>query len=188
MGFCIFNNAAIAARSALASGLVRRVAIVDWDVHHGNGTQEAFWDDGSVLYTSLHQSPFYPGSGLLEQVGGGAGVGMTLNLPFAARSSREDYSAAWKEQLLPALRAHKPHLILVSAGFDAHRADPLGQLSLEAEDYASMTRDLMGVGKEAGALGLVSMLEGGYDLPSLATSVRAHLRALAGLDTGFASK
>jgi len=188
MGFCIFNNVAVAARSALASGLVKRVAIVDWDVHHGNGTQEAFWDDGSVLYASLHQSPLYPGSGKGEEVGGGAGIGLTLNLPLPPQASRERYLKAWSEELLPALRRFKPDLLLVSAGFDAHQDDPLGQLSLNAEDFGAMSRDLVALRDELGALGLVSLLEGGYDLPALAASVLTHLRALAGLNAEFASK
>ena len=183
MGFCIFNNVAVAARSALASGLVSRVAIIDWDVHHGNGTQEAFWDDGSVFYASLHQHPFYPGSGQAEQIGGAAGLGLTLNLPQAAHSSREVFRRAWEGELMPALHKFRPDFLLVSAGFDAHRDDPLGHLELLPEDFAAMTRDLMALRAGTGALGLVSVLEGGYDLPSLAASARAHLRALAGLET-----
>lgn len=188
MGFCIFNNVAIAARSALASGLVKRVAIVDWDVHHGNGTQEAFWDEGAVFYASLHQSPLYPGTGQAGQMGGGAGLGHTLNLPLPAHCSREAYLEAWGRELLPALDRFRPDLLLVSAGFDAHHADPLGQLELQSADFGALTRDLMALGRAHGAHGLVSVLEGGYDLPALAGSARAHLRALAGLDGQFPSK
>ena len=179
LGFCVFNNVAVAAHAALAAG-VERVAIVDWDVHHGNGVQEVFWDDGRVFYASLHQSPFYPGTGARSQTGAGAGQGRILNVPLPPHTPKAFYRQAWEADVLPALRAFAPGLILVSAGFDAHVDDPIGGLTLDAAFFHRLTADLVAVGQAGGCRGVVSLLEGGYDLAALAASVVDHLRALAG--------
>ena len=173
MGFCIVNHAAVAAAHARASG-VERVAILDWDAHHGNGTQAIFWTDPSVLYVSLHQFPFYPGTGSASERGEGTGAGATVNVPLRAGTSQGEFLAAFREQAVPALRDFDPGLLLVSAGFDAHAADPLCELGLQADAFATMTRELRGIGA-----GPVMVLEGGYDLTALRDSVAAVLTALA---------
>jgi len=173
MGFCIVNHAAVAAAHARASG-VERVAILDWDAHHGNGTQAIFWTDPSVLYVSLHQFPFYPGTGSASERGEGTGAGATVNVPLRAGTSQREFLAAFREQAVPALRDFDPGLLLVSAGFDAHAADPLCELGLQADAFATMTRELRGIGA-----GPVMVLEGGYDLTALRDSVAAVLTALA---------
>ena len=174
MGFCIVNHVAVAAAHARAAG-VERVAILDWDAHHGNGTQAIFWTDPSVLYLSLHQFPFYPGTGAASERGAGDGAGATVNVPLRAGTSPGDFLAAFRGQVLPALREFDPGLLLVSAGFDAHAADPLCRLGLHAADFATMTRELRGIGA-----GPVMVLEGGYDLTALRDSVAEVLTALAG--------
>jgi len=173
MGFCIVNHAAVAAAHARASG-VERVAILDWDAHHGNGTQAIFWTDPSVLYVSLHQFPFYPGTGSASERGEGTGAGATVNVPLRAGTSQREFLAAFREQAVPALRDFDPGLLLVSAGFDAHAADPLCELGLQADAFATMTRELRAIGA-----GPVMVLEGGYDLTALRDSVAAVLTALA---------
>src|SRR6478735_3321194 len=173
MGFCIVNHVAVAAAHARASG-VERVAVLDWDAHHGNGTQAMFWTDPSVLYVSLHQFPFYPGTGAASERGEGAGAGATVNVPLRAGTSQGEFLAAFRDAALPALRDFDPGLLLVSAGFDAHAADPLCQLGLRADAFAAMTRELRGIGA-----GPVMVLEGGYDLTALRDSVAAVLAALA---------
>ena len=173
MGFCIVNHVAVAAAHARAAG-VERVAILDWDAHHGNGTQAIFWTDPSVLYLSLHQFPFYPGTGAASERGEGDGAGATVNVPLRAGTSQGEFLAAFRGQALPALRDFDPGLLLVSAGFDAHAADPLCQLSLQADAFATMTRELRGIGA-----GPVMVLEGGYDLTALRDSVAEVLTALA---------
>jgi len=173
MGFCIVNHVAVAAAHARASG-VARVAVLDWDAHHGNGTQAMFWTDPSVLYVSLHQFPFYPGTGAASERGEGAGAGATVNVPLRAGTSQGEFLAAFRDAALPALRDFDPGLLLVSAGFDAHAADPLCQLGLRADAFAAMTRELRGIGA-----GPVMVLEGGYDLTALRDSVAAVLAALA---------
>jgi acetoin utilization deacetylase AcuC-like enzyme len=173
MGFCIVNHAAVAAAHARASG-VERVAILDWDAHHGNGTQAIFWTDPSVLYVSLHQFPFYPGTGSASERGEGTGAGATVNVPLRAGTSQREFLAAFREQAVPALRHFDPGLLLVSAGFDAHAADPLCELGLQADAFATMTRELRAIGA-----GPVMVLEGGYDLTALRDSVAAVLTALA---------
>jgi acetoin utilization deacetylase AcuC-like enzyme len=172
MGFCIVNHVAVAAAHARAVG-VERVAVLDWDAHHGNGTQAAFWDDPTVLYVSLHQFPFYPGTGATTERGGGEGAGATVNIPLAAGTGSEVFLEAFRTRALPALRGFDPGLLLVSAGFDAHRADPLTDLGLDAEAFAMMTRELRGIGA-----GPVMVLEGGYDLTALRDSTTAVLTAL----------
>jgi acetoin utilization deacetylase AcuC-like enzyme len=173
MGFCIVNHVAVAAAHARASG-VERVAVLDWDAHHGNGTQAMFWTDPSVLYVSLHQFPFYPGTGAASERGEGDGAGATVNVPLRAGTSQGEFLAAFRETALPALRDFDPGLLLVSAGFDAHASDPLCQLGLQADAFATMTRELRGIGA-----GPVMVLEGGYDLGALRDSVTAVLTALA---------
>lgn len=177
MGFCILNNVAVAAAHARARG-AERVFILDWDVHHGNGTQEIFYDDPSVLYASLHQFPFYPGTGAHDEVGTGDGRGYTVNVPLGAGATDAVYVAAFERILLPILETYNPDLVLVSAGYDAHSRDPLAEMSLTDAAYARMTRLLVErVPKGAsGRFGIV--LEGGYDLAALAASVKATLEAL----------
>jgi acetoin utilization deacetylase AcuC-like enzyme len=177
MGFCLLNNVAIAAAHARAAG-ADRVAIVDWDVHHGNGTEEMFYDDPSVLYVSLHQFPFYPGTGAAGDAGEGEGRGFTLNVPLSAGAGDDVYLAAFDRFVAPIVEQFDPDLLLVSAGFDAHRRDPLASMSLSEEAYAEMTRRLARAlprGAE-GRLGFV--LEGGYDLRAMSDSVAATLTAL----------
>ncbi len=179
MGFCLLNNIAIAAADAVARGL-SRVAIVDWDVHHGNGTQDIFYDDARVLFVSLHQSPLYPGTGRVEERGAGAGKGVTVNVPMPPGSGPEAYGAAFRELVLPVLREFDAELVLVSSGFDAHRRDPLAQLELDSNCYGAMTTALLEHVDGAGHGRLALFLEGGYDLDALEESVCAVARALEG--------
>jgi acetoin utilization deacetylase AcuC-like enzyme len=174
LGFCLLNNVAIGARYAQKQCGIEKVAIVDWDVHHGNGTQHTFEEDPTVLYISLHQYPHYPGSGAREERGKGRGEGFTLNFPFPAGTGGEEYLRAFREEIVPALKGYAPGLILVSAGFDAHLSDPLAGMLLTEENYAEMTRMLKPIGP------IVSVLEGGYDFQALARSVESHLRSLEG--------
>jgi acetoin utilization deacetylase AcuC-like enzyme len=177
MGFCLLNSAAITA--AVLAGQGERVAIVDWDAHHGNGTQDAFWSDGRVLYVSLHEHPLYPGTGGLDDRGEGEGHGTTLNLPLARGATGDVYLAAFDEVVAPALEAFGPTWVLVSAGFDAHRSDPLTGLALSSGDFADLTRrvvDLAPPGR------LVLFLEGGYDLDALRASTAACVAGLGGVD------
>jgi len=178
MGFCLFNNVAIGARYAQRKHGVRRVAIVDWDVHHGNGTQEIFYGDDSVLYASLHQYPFYPGTGAASERGSGKGEGYTVNCPLSAGSDEASYLSALDSTIVPALDRFKPELILISAGFDAHRDDPLAQMQLADESYGRFTKILKDVATAHAGGRLVSVLEGGYHLDALARSVESHLSIL----------
>lgn len=179
MGFCMINNVAVAAGAALAAG-AERVAIVDWDVHHGNGTQHIFEEQGDVLFISLHQWPFYPGSGSAGEVGRGAGAGRTVNVALPAGSGDAVYGEAFRRVVLPVLRAHAPDLILVSAGYDAHASDPLASMELTSRAYGAMASALTA---EADALGhgrVGFVLEGGYDLAALEASIAATVRAATG--------
>ncbi len=175
MGFCVFNNIAVAARYLTRSGA--KVAILDWDVHHGNGTQEMFLDDPAVLYMSFHQSPFYPFTGHVDEVGEGEGEGTIVNFPFPAGTTGVTYHDAMERVVLPVLEQFGPDHLLVSAGYDAHLRDPLAAMRLEAEDYGSMAAALRA---RLGGLPTVFFLEGGYDLEAIATSVAATLRGSAG--------
>jgi acetoin utilization deacetylase AcuC-like enzyme len=179
MGFCLFSNVAVAARHARAAHGAERVLILDWDVHHGNGTQAAFYDTDVVLFVSLHRWPFYPGTGAADETGAGAGEGFTLNLPMAAGSGEAEWLAAFDEEALPVARAYRPDLILVSAGFDAHRDDPLGGCLLEGATFGAMAERVAGLGAELG-VPVGAVLEGGYDLEALAGSVVATMEGLAG--------
>ena len=174
MGFCLFNNVAIAAEHARSWHGGKRVAIVDFDVHHGNGTKAAFMREPEVLYASTHQYTWYPGTGAASETG----VGNIFNAPLPAGSGSDEFRAAMTGKLIPAVDAFKPALILISAGFDAHRDDPLAALNLVEEDYAWVTRELLELAARHAGGRLVSVLEGGYDLRALAASVSAHIREL----------
>jgi acetoin utilization deacetylase AcuC-like enzyme len=174
MGFCLFANAVIAARHAQQSHGARRVAIVDFDVHHGNGTQACVWSDPTILYASTHQMPLYPGTGAASE----RGVGNVFNVPLAPGAGGAEFREALTSVILPAVDSFAPDLIIVSAGFDAHWRDPLASLNFEEEDYATATRLLMELADRHAGNRVVSVLEGGYDLQSLADSVAAHVKTL----------
>lgn len=178
-GFCILNGAALAARWLQEAGR-ERIAIIDWDAHHGNGTQEVFEADPSVFFMSWHQNACYPFSGLREETGTGEGKGTTLNIPLPSRSTLDAYRTSWKAEVQPALKAFAPDALVISAGFDAHKFDPLSNLALMARDYAEMTQWLVTFSEDQGGLPIISILEGGYYLPALTASVKQHLLTLAG--------
>jgi acetoin utilization deacetylase AcuC-like enzyme len=178
MGFCLFNNVAVAARALTAEGLVKRVLIVDWDVHHGNGTQHLFEEEPDVFFFSVHQSPLYPGTGMREERGRGAGAGATLNCPLPPGAGDGPFLGALRDELVPAADAFRPEMVLISAGFDAHRDDPLGGMEVSTEGYREATRIVAAIAERHAGGRLVSALEGGYDLDALAASASAHLAEL----------
>jgi acetoin utilization deacetylase AcuC-like enzyme len=178
MGFCLFNNVALAARYAQQKYSAGRVLIADWDVHHGNGTQDIFYEDGSVLFFSTHQSPWYPGTGDVTERGEGAGEGKTINCPFPAGTGGEKILGAFRERLLPAAREFHPDLILLSAGFDSRTGDPLGHFLLRDADFRELTLMMTDLASDCCSGRLVSVLEGGYNLEGLALAAEAHVREL----------
>ncbi|EQA38626.1 histone deacetylase family protein [Leptospira inadai serovar Lyme str. 10] len=178
MGFCLLNNIAITAHYLLNRN-IRKVYILDWDVHHGNGTQEIFYDSDKVFFASLHQYPFYPGSGSAREIGSGQGLGFTLNVPLPSHSSNSDYLKEFQEKIIPSILEFEPEFLLISAGFDAHKQDPLGGMSLSTNAFSEFTRSVKEAAFQSGSK-IISFLEGGYDLQALAESVEAHVAVLAG--------
>jgi acetoin utilization deacetylase AcuC-like enzyme len=179
MGFCLFNNVAIAARYLQRHHQLARILIVDWDVHHGNGTQDAFYEDPTVFFFSIHQYPFYPGTGSAAETGEGEGAGRTLNAPMEAGCGDDDYVKVFEEVLAPRVLQFRPDFILVSAGFDAHKDDPLGGMNLTEKGYARLTDLVRSWAADLCSGRILSLLEGGYDLQALARSVQTHLERLA---------
>ena len=178
MGFCLLNHVAIATRYVQEKHRLKRVLIVDWDVHHGNATQDVFYSDPSVLYFSTHQYPFYPGTGSEQEKGLGPGHGMNINVPLPAGSGDSDVIRAFREKLVPAAESFRPEFVLISAGFDGHRRDPLAQFQLTENGYAALTRIVKEIAERFAGGRLVSVLEGGYNLEALSRSVEAHIRVL----------
>lgn len=183
MGFCLFNNIAIAAAHAIEQHGLSRVLVVDWDVHHGNGTQDLFYRSENVYFLSIHRHPFYPGTGDVGETGEGPGLGTTVNVPVEFGTGRDDYLSQFQRALQDLAAKCRPDLVLLSAGFDAHRLDPVGSLELETEDYLPLTKLVADVAKTYSGGRLVSLLEGGYNLDVLPECVRVHLETLAG-DSG----
>jgi acetoin utilization deacetylase AcuC-like enzyme len=179
MGFCLYNNVAVAAVTALDAGL-ERIAIIDWDVHHGNGTQDIFYDRRDVLFVSIHQYPFYPGSGSAQERGRDAGEGYTINLPLGAGVGNDAYLRVFDDVIAPAVRAYEPQLVLVSAGFDAHLHDPLGQMRVTERGFAELAERTATLADELCGGRIAAVLEGGYDVDALARSVEAVIRVFDG--------
>jgi acetoin utilization deacetylase AcuC-like enzyme len=179
MGFCLFNNVAVGARVATRELGLNRVLIVDWDVHHGNGTQAMFWTDPQVGFFSVHRWPFYPGTGATDETGGGDGLGATFNLPLPFGTSRREFLSGFRTRLEQFAARIQPELLLISAGFDAHHEDPVGSLGLETEDFAELTEIVRAVANEHAGGRIVSVLEGGYHPDRLAESVELHLERLS---------
>jgi acetoin utilization deacetylase AcuC-like enzyme len=182
MGFCLFNNVAVAARFLQATGRAARILVIDWDVHHGNGTQDTFYEDPTVFYLSLHQSPHFPGTGDERDLGGGAGRGTTLNVELAAGTLRETYRARFTEALARSVEVSRPDFILISSGYDALAGDPLGDQLLEPRDFHEMTREVVALADQACGGRVVVVLEGGYDPERLGLATVQTVRALAGIE------
>lgn len=178
MGFCVFNNIALGARYAQRRHGVGKALIIDWDVHHGNGTQDIFYEDGSVLFFSTHQHPWYPGTGWADEIGKGKGRGCIINCPLPAGAGKNLVLGAMRDKLVPATRAFKPELIFISAGFDSRQGDPLGRFLLTDADFASATKIVCDLAQETAGGRVVSVLEGGYDLEGIQCAVTAHVKAL----------
>jgi acetoin utilization deacetylase AcuC-like enzyme len=178
MGFCLFNHVAVAARVAIDEHRLERVLVVDWDVHHGNGTQDIFYADGRVGYFSIHRWPFYPGTGAADETGAGDGLGATRNVLVTIGTSREAYRQRFRSELENFAGFIRPQLVLISAGFDAHREDPLGSFVLETEDFGELTQNVLEIAAAHAAGRVVSLLEGGYNPPVLAQCVETHLDGL----------
>jgi acetoin utilization deacetylase AcuC-like enzyme len=184
MGFCFFNHAALAARYAQRRHGLERALIVDWDVHHGNGTQDIFYSDPTVFFFSTHQWPLYPGTGRADETGEGAGVGTTMNFPFPAGSGRKEILGAVENSLAPAAERFRPDLVVISAGFDSRVGDPLGRFTLTDRDFGDLTRAVMEIAARHAGGRVVSVLEGGYNLDGLASAAAAHVEALCGARGG----
>jgi acetoin utilization deacetylase AcuC-like enzyme len=178
MGFCLLNNVAIAAEHLRRVHGLSRIAIVDWDLHHGNGTEAIFYDDPGVLYVSLHQYPYYPGTGAATDVGAGEGLGYNINVPFSAGVGDEGYALAFSEIVEPALRQFDPEFVLVSAGFDCHHRDPLGGMRVSERGFVEMSRRLLAVAEDHSGGRLAAVLEGGYDLDAIRSSTEVVLDEL----------
>jgi acetoin utilization deacetylase AcuC-like enzyme len=183
MGFCLFNNIAVGAAHALVRHGLERIMVIDWDVHHGNGTQEAFWNDPRVLYLSLHQYPFYPGTGAFDETGGRDAPGHTVNIPMPAGFGDDEWTAAFRRVVAPVARAYAPQLVMLSAGFDAHERDPLADMRVTDAGFAAMADAVVGIAREHARGRLVATLEGGYDLRVLESNVEMVLRRMAGDET-----
>lgn len=179
MGFCLFNNVGVIARYAQDVKNIQKIFIFDWDVHHGNGTQHSFYKDSSIYYSSIHQYPFYPGTGGVDETGTGDGLGSNLNLPMRAYSCDTDYINIIEHKLIPVIQKFNPDLIIISAGFDAHENDPLAQINLSTDCYGKMTQKLMEIANDVCNGRILSMLEGGYDYSALADSVQLHVETLS---------
>jgi acetoin utilization deacetylase AcuC-like enzyme len=179
MGFCVFNNIAIGARRAIRRHRADRILIADWDVHHGNGTQEVFWSDGAVLFFDTHQHPWYPGTGTADESGSGKGRGLIVNRPFPAGAGRKEILGVFREVLVPAAERFRPQLVMISAGFDSRAGDPLGRFTLTDDDFASLTDVAIEIARQHAGGRVVSVLEGGYSLDGLPRAVAAHLGRLS---------
>ena len=182
LGFCLFNNVAVVARYLQKQHGLDKILILDWDVHHGNGTQHTFEEDPSVLYVSTHQYPYYPGTGAASETGIGRGAGTTVNCPMPAGATDTNYERAFRERILPEIDAFGPQAVIISAGFDAHRDDPLAQVNLSTGFFAWMSTRMMEVADKHAGGRIISLLEGGYNIDQLPLCIEAHLKVLAGID------